>query len=96
MPYGGSGTATRVVAVFHLRRVLPLTDRWLCLVEMTPEASVESSRMASVGEGNDGEGGLFRRRADAPRAGLCVPGESYVLPMFFIFFSSCLTLLIPL
>jgi hypothetical protein len=29
-------------------RVLPLTDRWLCLDEMTPEASVESSQMAST------------------------------------------------
>jgi hypothetical protein len=33
---------------FHRRRVLPLTNRWLRLDEMTYEASVESSRMASA------------------------------------------------
>jgi hypothetical protein len=41
-------TATRVVAAFHQQRVLPLIDRWLRLDEMTPEASVESSQMAST------------------------------------------------
>jgi hypothetical protein len=40
-------TAARVVAAFHRRRVLPLDDRRLRLDEMTPEASVESSWMAS-------------------------------------------------
>jgi hypothetical protein len=41
-------TAARVVAAFHRRRVLPLTDHRLHLDEMTPEASMESSRMASA------------------------------------------------
>ena len=38
-------TAGGVIAVFHRRRVLPLTERRLHRGEMTPEASVESSRM---------------------------------------------------
>jgi hypothetical protein len=41
-------TVTGVVATFHRWRVLPLTDRRLRLDEMTPEAFVESSRMAST------------------------------------------------
>jgi hypothetical protein len=41
-------TATGVVAKFHRRRVLPLTDRRLRLDEMMAEAFVESSRMAST------------------------------------------------
>jgi hypothetical protein len=41
-------TTVGVIAAFHRRRVLPLTKRRLHLVEMTPEASVESSRMASA------------------------------------------------
>jgi hypothetical protein len=35
-----------VAAAFHRRRVLPLTQRWLRLDEMTPEASLEGSRMS--------------------------------------------------
>jgi hypothetical protein len=35
-----------VVAVFHRRRVLPLTQRRLRLDEMTPEASLEGRRMS--------------------------------------------------
>jgi hypothetical protein len=35
-----------VAAVFHHRRVLPLTQRWLRLDEMTPDASLEGSRMS--------------------------------------------------
>jgi hypothetical protein len=41
-------TAAEVIATFHRRRLLPLTGRQLRLDDMTPEASVESSRMASV------------------------------------------------
>ena len=41
-------TVAGVVAAFHHWRVLPLTDRWLRLDEMTPKVSVESSRMASA------------------------------------------------
>jgi hypothetical protein len=41
-------TAVGVVAAFHRRRVLPLANRRLRLYEMTPEASVESSQMAST------------------------------------------------
>jgi hypothetical protein len=40
-------TAARVIAAFHRRWVLSLADRRLRLNEMTPEASVESSWMAS-------------------------------------------------
>jgi hypothetical protein len=39
-------TAGMVDATFHRRRVLPLTPRWLRLDEMTPEASLEGSRMS--------------------------------------------------
>jgi hypothetical protein len=39
-------TAGMVAAAFHRRRVLPLTQRWLRLDEMTPEASLEGSRMS--------------------------------------------------
>jgi hypothetical protein len=39
-------TAIRVVVAFHHRRVLSLMERRLRLDEMTPEASMESSRMA--------------------------------------------------
>jgi hypothetical protein len=39
-------TAGMVAAVFHRRRVLPLTQRRLWLDEMTPEASLEGSRMS--------------------------------------------------
>jgi hypothetical protein len=35
-----------VAAMFHHWRVLPLTPRWLWLDEMTPEASLEESRMS--------------------------------------------------
>jgi hypothetical protein len=38
----------RVVAASHRRRVLPLADCQLHLDEITPEASVESSWMASA------------------------------------------------
>jgi hypothetical protein len=34
-----------VAAAFHRRRVLPLMQRWLRIDEMTPEASLEGSRM---------------------------------------------------
>jgi hypothetical protein len=46
-------TAAGVVAAFHRRRVLPLVDCRLCLDEMTTEASVESSRMASAALSTD-------------------------------------------
>jgi hypothetical protein len=39
-------TAGIVAAMFHRRRVLPLTQRWLQLDEMTPEASLEGSQMS--------------------------------------------------
>jgi hypothetical protein len=38
-------TAGMVAAAFHRQRVLPLTHRRLRLDEMTPEASLEGSRM---------------------------------------------------
>jgi hypothetical protein len=38
-------TAGMVAVAFHRQRVLPLTRRWLQLDEMTPEASLEGSRM---------------------------------------------------
>jgi hypothetical protein len=41
-------TIARVAAAFHCRRVLTLAERRLCLDEITTEASVESSRMAST------------------------------------------------
>jgi hypothetical protein len=41
-------TAAGVVAAFHRRRVLPLTQQRLWLYQMTPEAELESSRMSSV------------------------------------------------
>jgi hypothetical protein len=46
-------TAARVVVAFHRRRVLPLNERRLHLDDMTLEASVESSRMASAALSND-------------------------------------------
>jgi hypothetical protein len=46
-------TAAGVVAAFHRRRVLPLANRRLRLDEMTPEAFVESSRMASAALSTD-------------------------------------------
>jgi hypothetical protein len=39
-------TTGMVAAVFHHRRVLPLTQRQLRLDEMTPEASLEGSQMS--------------------------------------------------
>jgi hypothetical protein len=39
-------TVGMVAAAFHCRRVLPLTQRRLRLDEMTPEASLEGSRMS--------------------------------------------------
>lgn len=39
---------TGIVVAFHRKRVLPLMERRLCLDEMTPEAFVESSQMAST------------------------------------------------
>jgi ribosome modulation factor len=39
-------TAGMVAAAFHHQRVLPLTQRRLRLDEMTPEASLEGSRMS--------------------------------------------------
>jgi hypothetical protein len=39
-------TAGMVAAAFHRRRVLPLTQRRLWLDEMTPEASLEGTRMS--------------------------------------------------
>jgi hypothetical protein len=46
-------TAAGVVAAFHRRRVLSLADHRLRLDEMTPEASVESSQMASAAFSTD-------------------------------------------
>jgi hypothetical protein len=39
-------TAGMVAATFHRQRVLPLMQRWLRIDEMTPEASLEGSRMS--------------------------------------------------
>jgi hypothetical protein len=46
-------TAPGVIAAFHHRRALPLLERRMCLDEMTPKASVESSRMASTALSTD-------------------------------------------
>jgi hypothetical protein len=43
----GGLTAVGVVAAIHRQRVLPLTERWLPLWEMTPEADLEGLRMSS-------------------------------------------------
>jgi hypothetical protein len=51
-------------------------------------------RSSPAGEGNGWEGGLFRRAADAPRAGLHVPGESFVFS-FFVFGFFFLILVLP-
>jgi hypothetical protein len=40
-------TAAGVVAAIHRRRVLPLTERWLPLWEMTPGVDLEGLRMSS-------------------------------------------------
>jgi hypothetical protein len=91
-------TAAGVVAAFHQRRVLSLTDRRLRLDEMTPEASVESSRMASIAFPTDE---LLRRvkgtvgKADCSTVVLMCAEQGYVslvsplfLPMFLIFLFS--------
>jgi hypothetical protein len=50
-------TATGVVVAFHRWRVLPLADHRLHIDEMTPEAFVESSRMALDTLSTDFSGG---------------------------------------
>jgi hypothetical protein len=45
-------------------------------------------RSSSAGEGNGWEGGLFRRGADARRAGLRVPSESFVFHFLTLVSSS--------
>ena len=42
-----------VIAAFHRRRVLPLTERQLRLDEMTPDVFLESSWMASASLSTD-------------------------------------------
>jgi hypothetical protein len=44
----GGLTAVGVVAAIHRRRVLPLTERWLPLWEMTPGVDLEGLQMSSV------------------------------------------------
>jgi hypothetical protein len=44
----GGLTTAGVVAAIHRRRVLPLTERWLLLSEMTPGVDLEGSQMSSV------------------------------------------------
>jgi hypothetical protein len=44
----GGFTAAGVVAAIHRRRVLPLTERWLPLWEMTPGVDLEGLQMSSV------------------------------------------------
>jgi hypothetical protein len=44
----GGLTAAGVVAAIHRRRVLPLTERWLLLSEMTSRVDLEGSQMSSV------------------------------------------------
>ena len=39
-------TAGTLIANFHRQRVLPLMERRLAIFELTPEATVEGSRMA--------------------------------------------------
>jgi hypothetical protein len=46
-------TVAGVIAALHRRMVLPLIERQLRLDEMTPEASMESSRMASAALSTD-------------------------------------------
>jgi hypothetical protein len=43
----GGLTAAGVVAAIHRRRVLPLTERWLPLWEMTPGVNLEGLQMSS-------------------------------------------------
>jgi hypothetical protein len=43
----GGLTAAGVVAAIHRRRVLPMTERWLPLWEMTPRVDLEGLRMSS-------------------------------------------------
>jgi hypothetical protein len=57
----GGLTAAGVVAAIHRRRVLPLTERWLLLSEMTPGVDLEGSQMSSVPLPADD---LHRRVAD--------------------------------
>jgi hypothetical protein len=44
----GGLTATGMVAAIHRQRVLPLTERRLLLLEMTPGVGLEGSQMPSV------------------------------------------------
>jgi hypothetical protein len=99
-------TAAGVVVAFHRRWVLPLADRRLGLDEMTPEASVESSRMASATLSTDE---LLQRlkgmvgNADYSIVVLMCPEQGYeslVSPLFFVFvfgffFSSQSYILVP-
>jgi hypothetical protein len=57
----GGLTAAGVVAAIHRRRVLPLTERRLLLLEMTPGVDLEGSQMSSVPLPADD---LHRRVAD--------------------------------
>jgi hypothetical protein len=84
-------TAAGVVVAFHWWWVLPLADRRLRLNEMTPEASVESSRMASATLSTDE---LLQRlkgmvgNADYSIVVLMCPEQGYmslVCPLFFVF-----------
>jgi hypothetical protein len=80
-------TAAGVIAAFHRQRFLPLTERRLRLDKMTPEASVESSWMASATLPTDEllqrVKGMVRKVdysivvSMRPNQG-CVPGESSI------------------
>jgi hypothetical protein len=78
-----------VVAAFHRRRLLPLADHRLCLNEITPEAAVESSRMASDSLSTDE---LLRRvkgtvgKTDYFAIVPMRPDEGYVSLVSFLFF----------
>jgi hypothetical protein len=75
--------AGMVATVFHCRRVLPLTQRRLRHDEMTPEASLEGSRMSHGSLSLDEVArhawwmvGSFRRQGpDAPHPGIQALGK---------------------
>jgi hypothetical protein len=75
----------RVATVFHRRRVLPLTERRLCLDEMRLNASMESSSMASTALSTDEL--LWRvkgtvGRTDCTTPVLMRPNQGYVFVEF--------------
>jgi hypothetical protein len=87
-----------IVAAFHLRLVLPLADRRLRLDEMTLEASVESSQMASDALSTDE---LLQRvkgtlgKTDYSAVVVMRPEPNYVSLLSFLVFVFCAQFLLP-